>query len=74
MKNSNFWTARPILDYKSSFERAWRAEFNSFLQFDVASKRHKLSYKYWSEKLSSWRIFDCHRKKSAFLKAEFLIF
>ena len=42
---SNFWTAGPILEYKSSFERARWAEFNGIFTFILRPKRQEIFQK-----------------------------
>ena len=53
---SNFWTAGPILENKSSFERARWAEFNGFFHYKMPSAVQKLFQKYWTKK-STFRMF-----------------
>ena len=56
---SNFWTAGPILENKSSFERARWAEFNGFFHYNVRSTVQKLFQIYWAKKTWIWMFFNC---------------
>ena len=56
---SNFWTAGPILENKSSFERARWAEFNGIFYFGLARKCQKLLRKYWCKNRLFWMFFKC---------------
>ena len=53
---SNFWTAGPILENKSSFEPARWADFNGFFHYKTPLAVQKLFQKYWTKK-STFRTF-----------------